>query len=196
MNSLKTVDNKYDENPRVVDKNDVSSDACDNASAGTTNMGGNTVVDETVKVPGEKQDVGPDVETSLGQQDTEQVEEPSPTQEEVVLEKSTDNVEPNVEVHVDEDQSKSDESGGAGNQAETDTVDLEMEESSEIHQSKTQGPNIAKRLRSSTGKISPTHTKTPMTRMKSVVVGPKKGWSKITPKVTSEKKSKKRKMVE
>jgi hypothetical protein len=35
-----------------------------------------------------------------------------------------------------------------------------------------------------------------MTRMKSVAVGPKKGWSKIIPKVTSEKKSKKRKMVE
>jgi hypothetical protein len=35
-----------------------------------------------------------------------------------------------------------------------------------------------------------------MTRIKSVTVGPKKGWSKVTPKVTSEKKSKKRKMVE
>jgi hypothetical protein len=46
-----------------------------------------TITDETVKIPGEKQDVGPDVETSLGQQDTEQVDEPSPTQEEVVLEK-------------------------------------------------------------------------------------------------------------
>jgi hypothetical protein len=32
--------------------------------------------------------------------------------------------------------------------------------------------------------------------MKSVVVGPKKGWSKVTPKVPTEKKSKKRKIVE
>jgi hypothetical protein len=114
----------------------------------------------------------------------------------VVLEKSTDNVEPNAEVHVDKDQSKSNESGDAENQEETDTVDLEMEESPEIPQSKTHGPSIAKRLRSSTCKISLTPTNTPMTRMKSVVVEPKKGWSKVTHKVTSEKKSKKSKMVE
>jgi hypothetical protein len=153
-------------------------------------MAGNIIVVETAKIPGDKQNVVPDVETSLGQQDMEQDVEPSLNQEEVVLEKSLDIVEPNAESHVDEDQSKSDESGGAGNQEKTDTVDLEVEESPKIPQSKTHGPNIAKRLRSSTCKTSLTPTKTPRTRMKSVAVGPKKGWSKVNPKYTSEKKSK------
>jgi hypothetical protein len=71
-----------------------------------------------------------------------------------------------------------------------------VEESPEIPQSKTHGPSNAKRLRSSTGKIAPTPTKTPKTRMKSVAVRPKKGWSKVTPKITAKKISKKRKMVE
>jgi hypothetical protein len=194
--TLKVVDKNSDKNPRVVNKNAVSSNACDTPDVGATNMDGNPTFDETVKIPDEKQDVGPDVEISLGQQVIEQDDEPSPNQEEVVLEKSTDNVEHNAEVHINEEQSKSDESGRVGNQEETDTVDLEVEESPEVPQSKTQCPSIAKRLRSSTCKISLTPTNTPMTRMKSVVVEPKKGWSKVTHKVTSEKKSKKRKMVE
>jgi hypothetical protein len=177
--TLKTVDVNSDDKPRVVDKNDVSYDACDTAGTDTTHMVGNTIVDETVKIPGEKQDVEPDVETSVGQQVTEQIDEPSLTQDEVILEKHTENVAPNV-----------------GNQVETTSVDLEMQEPSEIPQSKIHGPSIAKWLRSSTGKTSHTPTKTPMTRMKSAAIGPKKGWSKVAPKVTSEKKSKKRKLVE
>jgi hypothetical protein len=55
---------------------------------------------------------------------------------------------------------------------------------------------MAKRLRSSSGKVVPTATKTPITRMKSTVVGPKKKWSKVTPKATTGKKGKKRKLVE
>jgi hypothetical protein len=123
--TLKTIDNKSDKNPRVVDKNTVSSDGYVTSSAGVTNVDGNLISDETVKIPEEKQDVGPDVETSLGQQEMEEDDEPSPNQEDVI-------VEPNTEVHVHEDQSKSDESDGAGNQVETDTADLEMEESPEI----------------------------------------------------------------
>jgi hypothetical protein len=191
VETLKSVDNKSDENPRVVDKNTVSSDDCDTTGTGVTNADGNSNFDETVKIPEEKQDVGPDVETSLGQHDMAQNDEPSLNQEEVVFEKSDDHVEPNAETHGHEDQSKSDESDGARNQEETDTVDLEVEESPEIPQSKTHGPSIAKRLRSSTGKISPTPSKTPNTRMKSVVVGPKRGWSKVNPKVTSDKHQRK-----
>jgi hypothetical protein len=100
--TLKVVDKNSDKNPRVVDKNVVSSNACDTPDAGATNMDGNTTFDETVKIPDEKQDVGPDDETSLGQQVMEHDDEPSPNQEEVVLEKSTDNVEPNAKVHVNE----------------------------------------------------------------------------------------------
>jgi hypothetical protein len=103
----------------------VSSDGCDTPSVGATNMVGNLISDETIKIPEKKEDVGPNVETSLSQQDMEQDDEPSPNQEDVI-------VEPNTEVHVHEDQSKSDESDGAGNQVETDTADLEMEESPEI----------------------------------------------------------------
>jgi hypothetical protein len=75
-------------------------------------------------------------------------------------------------------------------------VDLDEEDSFEAPLSKTYGPSIAKRLRSSTGKPVPTATKTPNTRMKSVAIGPKKTWSKVTPKPSTEKKSKKRKVVE
>jgi hypothetical protein len=56
--------------------------------------------------------------------------------------------------------------------------------------------NMAKRLSSSSGKAVPTATKTPITRMKSTVVRPNKKWSKVTPRASTGKKGKKRKVVE
>jgi hypothetical protein len=172
---------------RCIECNDEKKKTGQNWGATT----GNTIVGETVEIAGEKQDVVPDVETSLGQQDVE-----------LDAEKSTEDIEPNAEVHVAEDKRKSHESGEASDEEDTvekednNVVDLDEEDSLEVPLPKTYGPSIAKRLRSSTSKPVPTPTKTPKTRMKSVVVGPKKGWSKVTPKVTTEKKSKKRKDVE
>jgi hypothetical protein len=194
--TLKSVDDKSAKNPRVDDTNTPSTDACDTADMGASNMAGNTFVEETVKIPVEKKNVVPDVETSLGQQAVEHDVETSLYQQEVMVENYTANVEPNDEAHVEEDQSKSDESGDTGNEEENNVVDLDVEDSLETPLSKTYGPSIAKRLRSSTGKPVPTSTKTPKSRIKSVAVGPKRGWSKVTPKVTTEKKSKKRKVVE
>jgi hypothetical protein len=58
--TLKSVDDKSAEYPRVDDKNTASSDVC------------NTIVEEIVKIPIEKKNVVPDVKTSLGQQAVEQ----------------------------------------------------------------------------------------------------------------------------
>jgi hypothetical protein len=55
---------------------------------------------------------------------------------------------------------------------------------------------MVKRLRSSSGKVVPAGAKTLITRLKRTVVGPKKKWSKVTPKATTRKKGKKRKTVE
>jgi hypothetical protein len=166
---------------------------------------GNTNISETVEIPLGKQDVGPDVETSLDQQNV------SPD-----VGKSTKDVEPNAEVHTsknikirptDEDKNtatKSQEVVGDSDGEQTvdkeeNIVDLD-DVSSDLNQTVAdtyKGNSVAKRLRSSSGKAVPSATaKTSTTRLKSVDVGPKKRWSKVTPKATTEKKTKKRKVVE
>jgi hypothetical protein len=166
------------------DKNDVG----DNVdSVVDTGLAGETIVGETVDILGEKLNVGPDVETSLGQQ-------------EIQAEKAADIVEPNPEVRTAEGNennssntsvnpptneditaTKSQEVVVASDEEETigkddNVVDLD-EENSDLNKTIAntyKSNSIAKRLRSSTGKIVTHVTKTPNTRKKSTVVGPKK----------------------
>jgi hypothetical protein len=166
------------------DKNDVG----DNVdSVVDTGLAGETIVGETVDILGEKLNVGPDVETSLGQQ-------------EIQAEKAADIVEPNPEVRTAEGNennssntsvnpptneditaTKSQEVVVASDEEETigkddNVVDLD-EENSDLNKTIAntyKSNSIAKRLRSSTGKIVTPVTKTPNTRKKSTVVGPKK----------------------
>jgi hypothetical protein len=170
-------------------------------------VAGENVTEESIKTSTEKTDVGLDVEASLDQQ-------------EVQAEKAANVVEPNVEVHAVEENennsgrtvvnpptdeekrttTKTQEVDMASDGEDTvekednDVVDLDEEDSLEVPLSKTYG-RIAKRLRRSSGQAVPAATKTPTTRMKSFVVGPKKGWSKVTPKAPTGKKSKKRQAV-
>jgi hypothetical protein len=162
----------------------------------------NTDISKTVEIPFAKQDVGPDVETSLDQQvDQGNI--------------ADDTTEPNHEVHISEDNEMSptkeakdtttksqevvsDSDGEQTIDKEDGVVDLD-DVSSDLNQTVAdtyKGNSMAKRLRSSSGKVVPTATKTPITRMKSTVVGPKKRWSKVTPKATIGKKGKKRKAAE
>jgi hypothetical protein len=167
-------------------------------------MAGNTNISETIEILVEKQDVGADGETSLDQQN-------------VTLDvgKSIEDAEPNAEVRTSENNeihptdkdkktaTKSQEVVGDSDGERTvehddNIVDLDDESSDLNHTiaNTYKGSSVEKRLRSSSGKVVPAVAKTPITRMKSVVVGPKKGWSKITPKATTGKKTKERKIVE
>ncbi|MCI50332.1 hypothetical protein A2U01_0071576, partial [Trifolium medium] len=58
-------------------------------------------------------------------------------------------------------------------------VDVDDLDSIDQPLNKTFG-GISKRLRSSSGKVVPSASKTPATRKKTTSVGPKKGWIKVT----------------
>jgi hypothetical protein len=186
---------------RCIECNDEKKKTGQNWGATT----GNTIVGETVEIAGEKQDVVPDVETSLGQQDdqnniTDDIVEPnaevqdknaSNNDEILPTDKDKKNATKSQEVVGDSD-------GERTVEHDDNIVDLDDESSDLNHTiaNTYRGSSVEKRLRSSSGKVVPAVAKTPITRMKSVVVGPKKGWSKITPKATTGKKTKERKIVE
>jgi hypothetical protein len=92
-----------------------------------------------------------------------------------------------------------DDSDGEKTVEQSDNViDLD-DENSDLNQTIANTYNqhsMAKRLRSSSGKVVPAGAKTPITKMKSTAVGPKKRWSKVTSKATTGKKGNKRKTVE
>jgi hypothetical protein len=203
--TLKTTDDKIAENLRVDDKicDDIAT--CKMTESMACKGADNTDISKTVEIPFEKQDVGPDVETSLDQQ----VDQGN---------MADDTVEPNAEVqgkdasNNDEilvtDKDKKDETkpqevvdDSDSEQTidkEDDIVDLD-DVSSDLNHTVAdtyKENNMAKRLSSSSGKAVPTATKTPITRMKSTVVRPNKKWSKVTPRASTGKKGKKRKVVE
>ncbi|KAK2450395.1 hypothetical protein QL285_009514 [Trifolium repens] len=201
---LKTVDDKIVQILRVDDKKCDDTAGCKIAETMGSKVTDHTNINETVDIPIEKQNVGPDVETSLDQQNVSRD-----------AGKSIDDAEPNDEVHVsidnditptDEDkktvsmslEAVDDNDGERTVEQDDKVVDLD-DVNSDLNQTiaNTYKENsMAKRLRSSSGKVVPAGAKTPITRLKSTVVGPKKRWNKVTPKATTGKKGKKRKAVE
>jgi hypothetical protein len=182
-----------------------------------TEVDGKNVVEESVKNSAKKKDVGPDVETSLSQQEKSadvaqnagtslktQVQQDDVTvaltdddsgfdiaNEEEVHSGDTIPISP---THLEKDTAIITEIDTP--EKEKDVVDLEDSDLNQPIAKTYKKGSIAKRLRSTTGKVVTPPTKASKTRMKSVAVGPKKRWSKVTPKVTIGSKSKKRKVVE
>jgi hypothetical protein len=166
-----------------------------NAAIGTMNgdtavsdgdKGGDTA-HQTLEIPESEQNVEPDVETSLGQQDNQGVNEThsSATSQPKHTEADVEVPENTVEL-VSEDE-------GTSVHLEQEVVDVENLVDEEPI-SKAFG--IAKRLRSNKGKAVAAMVETPQPvkkpKGKGVSVGPKKAWSKVTPK-TSAVKTRKRK---
>jgi hypothetical protein len=193
--TLNFTDDKTVENLRVDDKNGDDSGTCKMAETMASKVADNTEISKTVEIP---------ADTSLDQQNVS-----------LDAGKYTDDVEPNVEVHVpvDNDIPPTDEN------KKTTTMSLEAVDDSDDERTVEHDDNVidlddvnsdlnqtiantykensmVKRLRSSSGKVVPAGAKMPITRLKSTVVGPKKKWSKVTPKATTRKKGKKRKTVE
>jgi hypothetical protein len=158
-------------------------------------------VHETSDTPVVHKDVGLDVETSLGQQvdkDAGITENDSGFH--------TVNDKENMSTH-----SVSHSVGNADDQAAPEaTVELvSEEEATSVPQEQVvvdvdalnmsdeplaKSFGISKRLRSNKGKDVATSSETPKSRKKATSIGPKKGWSKVTPKAPASK-SKKRKAV-
>jgi hypothetical protein len=189
--TLKTDDDKIVENLRVDDRK------CDDTAGGkiAETMGSKVTdhanINETINIPIEKQNVSHDAGKTAA--DAEQnaevhvsvVNDIPPTDED----KKT--ATKSLETVDDSDDEKTVEQ-------EDNVVNLD-DVNSDLNQTiaNTYKVNtMAKRLRSSSGKVVPAGAKTPITRLKSTVVGPKKKWSKVIPKATTGKKGKKRKTVE
>jgi len=148
-----------------------------------------------------RKDVGPDIETSLGQHgkkiDVTATLVDDDSGFEIATEKEVQSGDTVVNSHSEEaretkpepnDENVSREEGQSL-EKEKYVVDVENLDSDDIPLARKYGEGVAKRLRSNKGKSVPSVTETPKTKTKSVGVGPKKGWSKV--KVTS-RRSKKR----
>jgi len=173
------------------------------------NSGKETRGDDTVESdPKEadlQEDVGPDVDTSLGQQDKPAVEV------DVVADEEISNLETDPVEDVDygnslenadaeesketEDESKKDdqEEDSGGKENEEDVVNVDELKLDDMPLAHRLGESMAKRLRSNKGKVVLSENKnpkkkitgvieTPKSKTKSTGVGPKKGWSKVTVK--------------
>ncbi|KAK2423048.1 hypothetical protein QL285_033530 [Trifolium repens] len=181
----------------AIDKMDI-----DAAGKKVVDEGGNTV-HETPDIPESQKDVGPDVETSLGQQ-AQKVDAGAAdvSENNSGFQTANDNV--NVSVHS-EHQSVGNKAGNVASKATVEVESLNEEASVQQEQdvvnvddlvdeepiSKVFG--ISKRLRSSKGKSVSVVKETPQPK-KTKMYGPPKAWSKATPK-ESGTKSRKRKAV-
>ncbi|KAK2374492.1 hypothetical protein QL285_075449 [Trifolium repens] len=168
---------------------------------------GDDTVHQTPEIPEKTQDVGPDAETSLDQQ-------ANISEGNTEVDAGKDETLVSTEKEAGKPSSGSDLAKGAQAMPET-TVELHSEdEETSVHQEYevinvadtaddgvdevpiSQAFGISKRLRSSKGKCVAGLQETPQPVKKttgtSVGIGPKKGWSKVTPK-TSAVKTRKRK---
>jgi len=152
--------------------------------------------------------VGPDVGTSLGQQDKPEVEAAVVTDEEN-SNPDTDPVEDDVSknsvenAHVEESKGPEDESekdeeeeDSSDRENEKEVVNADELEEDDVPLAQRLGDSMPKRLRSNKGKVVPSGnetpkkataigTESPKSKIKTTGVGPKKGWSKVTVKNTA-----------
>jgi len=174
------------------------------------NTGNDTKVDVSVEKDPEnsdvQEDVGPDVETSLGQpdnlvDDTAKIvgeKEPSfetAPEKEVNSGNTVVNSHSEVNEESEEDPKENQEEDySEDKEKDKGVVDVDSLDSDEIPLINTFSESVAKRLRSNKGKVVTSVNKTSKTRTKTAGVGPKKGWSKVKMKTTAGS-SRKRKVI-
>ena len=165
------------------------------------NTGNDTKVDVSVEKDPEnsdvQEDVGPDVETSLGQpdnlvDDTAKIvgeKEPSfetAPEKEVNSGNTVVNSHSEVNEESEEDPKENQEEDySEDKEKDKGVVDVDSLDSDEIPLINTFSESVAKRLRSNKGKVVTSVTRTSKTRTKTAGVGPKKGWSKVKMKTTA-----------
>ena len=196
-------------------------DAIDSTENMDIDTGNETKVNDSVgKDPDEtdvQEDVGPDVETSLGQpSNTGGVTTTDGGDKDSSFETAPEkNVNSNnsIENSFSEEGKESEEISKETEEEECskdkekdkDVVDVDELDLDNIPLVNTLGDSVAKRLRSNKGKVvffaskiprkkTTSVTKTPKIRTKSIGIGPKKGWSKVNVK-TDAGSSRKRKVI-
>ncbi|CAJ2667740.1 unnamed protein product [Trifolium pratense] len=103
----------------------------------------------------------------------------------------TQSEESNQSIPTDEQEVEGDKPVEAEKEKEKDVVDVDNYETTKTAERPSGG--ITKRLRSCTGKVVPTASKTPAPRVKTKGVGPVKGWSKVFSPPSKKKETLKRK---
>jgi len=155
----------------------------------------------------ERKEVGPGVETSLGQQEKQGNDDDIISEDESGQKSGSDQGVPFK--HTAEKSCHEEKKQLEGEQTEVesdlvedvsvekdeeDVVNVENINSDDIPQAKRDVESVANRLRSNKGKAVPSKVETPKTKTETVGVGSKKGWSKVKVKSTAGR-TKKRKGV-
>ncbi|CAJ2637486.1 unnamed protein product [Trifolium pratense] len=146
-----------------------------------------TVEEEPVKEAAVEKDVETTVTTS------ESLDEETGTADEGTSddEGDTQSEESNQSIPTEEPEIEADKSVEAEKEKEKDVVDVDDYVTTKTAEKSAGG--ITKRLRSCTGKVVPTASKTPAPRVKTKGVGPIKGWSKVFSPSSKKKETLKRK---